>query len=169
MQKINTKPSKKDERNKKMTTNKKQKIIGTQTFIDSTTGELVPMQLVQVEDRDFNFHKVWLQHLVNSLRGISNQKLRLAFWIIDNLNKDNQLVMTQRAIASKSGMSIDTVRRTMKALQEGDAPFLIKINSGAYMVNPSVIWKGSYKSRMGIVFDYNEKIREKNESEKENV
>lgn len=152
-----------------MTTNKKQKIIGTQTFIDSTTGELVPMQLVQVEDRDFNFHKVWLQHLVNSLSGISNQKLRLAFWIIDNLNKDNQLVMTQRAIASKSGMSIDTVRRTMKALQEGDAQFLIKINSGAYMVNPSVIWKGSYQSRMGIVFDYNEKLREKNESEKENV
>lgn len=141
-------------------TSKKQKFVGTQTFVDTSTGEVVPMQLVELEERDFNFHKVWLQHLVNSLDGISNQKLRLAFWIIENLNKENQLVMTQRAIAQKSGMSIDTVRRTMKALQDGESPFLVKINGGAYMVNPDVIWKGSHSSRMGIVFDYKEKVRE---------
>ena len=72
-----------------MNTSKKQKLIGVQPYINPNTGELIPMQVVQVEDRDFNFHKVWLQHLINSLDSISNQKLRLAFWIIENLNKDN--------------------------------------------------------------------------------
>ena len=140
-------------------TSKKQKLIGVQEYLDTATGELVPMQIVSVEERDFNFHKVWLQHLVNSLDSISNQKLRLAFWIIENLNKDNQLVMTQRQISEKSGMSLKTVQRTMKALQEGEPAFLVRINGGAYMVNPNIIWKGSHKSRMGVVFDYADTAR----------
>lgn len=141
-------------------TNKKQKLVGVQEYLNPNTGELVPMQVVSIEDRDFNFHKVWLQHLVNSLDSISNQKLRLAFWIIENLNKENQLVMTQRQISDKSGMSLKTVQRTMKSLQEGNPAFLVKINGGAYMVNPDIIWKGSHKSRMGVVFDYADNVRE---------
>lgn len=140
-----------------MQTTKKQKFVGYKDLVDPDTGEHYPMQLNVIEDRDFNFHKVWLQHLVNSLDGISNQRLRLAFWIIDNLDKENKLVMTQRAIAEKSGMSYQTVSRTMKALQTGNPAFLVKINSGAYRVNPDVIWKGSHSNRMGICYEYHDK------------
>ena len=137
-----------------MQTTKKQKFVGVKTLLDPETGEYYPMQMNVLEDRDFNFHKVWLQHLVNSLDSISNQKLRLAFWIIDHLDKENKLVMTQRAIAEKSGMSLQTVSRTLKALQEGTPAFLVKINSGAYRVNPDVLWKGSHSNRMGICYKY---------------
>ena len=75
--------------------------------MDPETGERYPMQMNVLEERDFNFHKVWLQHLVNSLDGITNQRLRLAFWIIDHLDRENKLTMTQRTIAEKSGMSDD--------------------------------------------------------------
>lgn len=137
-----------------MQTTKKQKFVGYKNLVDPETGESYPMQMNVLEDRDFNFHKVWLQHLVNSLDGVSNQRLRLAFWIIDNLDKENKLTMTQRAIAEKSGMSLNTVTKTMRALQEGNPPFLVKINSGAYRVNPDVIWKGSHSNRMGICYEY---------------
>lgn len=137
-----------------MITSKKQRFVGTKILTDPETGEEYPMQLNIIEDRDFNFHKVWLQHLVNSLDNISNQRLRLAFWIIDNLDRENKLTMTQRAIAEKSGMSYQTVSRTMRALQEGKPAFLVKINSGAYQVNPDVIWKGSHNNRMGICYEY---------------
>lgn len=137
-----------------MQTTKKQKFVGYKNLVDPETGENYPMQMNVLEDRDFNFHKVWLQHLVNSLDSISNQKLRLAFWIIDNLDRENKLTMTQRTIAQKSGMSYQTVSRTMKALQEGEPAFLVKINSGAYRVNPDVIWKGSHSNRMGICYEY---------------
>lgn len=140
--------------NRPIPTTKKQKYIGSQTFVNPETGEAVPMQLIQVEDRDFNFHKVWLQHLISSLDDISNQKLRLAWWILDHLDSENKLVMTQRKIAEKSGMSLATVTRTMQALQTGKPAFLQKINSGAYRVNPDIIWKGSYSKRMGICFEY---------------
>lgn len=137
-----------------MQTTKKQKFVGVKNLVDPETGEYYPMQMNVLEDRDFNFHKVWLQHLVNSLDSISNQKLRLAFWIIDHLDKENKLIMTQRAIAEKSGMSLQTVSRTLKALQEGAPAFLVKINSGAYRVNPDVLWKGSHSNRMGICYKY---------------
>jgi len=151
-------------------THKRQKIVGSQTFVDSITGEIVPMQIVEVEDRDFNFHKVWLQHLISSLDEITNKKMELAFWILDNLDRENKLVMTQRAIAEKSGLSLDTVSKTLKALQNGNPPFLVKINSGAYMVNPDIIWKGSHQNRMGIVFNYSQSKKqeeERNQQEEE--
>ena len=137
-----------------MQTTKKQKFIGYKTLVDPETGETYPMQMNVLEERDFNFHKIWFQHLVNSLDGISNQRLRLAFWIIDNLDRENKLTMTQRAMAEKSGMSLDTVSKTLKALQEGKPPFLVKINSGAYRVNPDVIFKGSHSNRMGVCYKY---------------
>lgn len=143
---------------KQASTSKKLKYVGHTELLDTTTGELIPMQITQVEERDFNFHKVWLRNLIMSFEDISNQKLRLAFWIIEHLNKENQLVMTQQTIAEKSGISIGTVKETMKRLQgkgeNGTMPFLVKINSGAYQVNPDVIFKGSHGNRMGIIFDY---------------
>lgn len=148
-----------------MQTTKKQKFIGYKTLIDPDTGEAYPMQMNILEDRDFNFHKVWMQHLVNSLDSISNQKLRLAFWIIDNLDKENQLIMTQRAIAEASGISLQTVSRTLKALcqvPEGSYAFLQKINSGAYRVNPEVLFKGSHSNRMGICYEYKKIEKNKN-------
>lgn len=144
---------------KSMKTTKKQKFVGYKILVDPETGETYPMQMNVMEDRDFNFHKVWLQHLVNSLDSISNQKLRLAFWIIDHLDRENQLIMTQRAIADATNMSTKTVNTTLKALceaPEGSPAFLQRINSGAYRVNPEVIFKGSHSNRMGICYEYKE-------------
>jgi Trp operon repressor len=138
-----------------MITSKKQKsFIGYKNFLDPETGELTPMQQFVITERDFNFNKVWLQHFVNGLDEICNQKLRLAFWIIENLSDDNILLKTQRMIASESGIGEATVYRTMNALQKGNPAFLQKINSGAYRVNPDIIWKGNHKNRMGVYFEY---------------
>ena len=116
------------------------------------------MQLIDIEERDFNFHKVWLQHILNSIDLIGNQKTKLAFWIIEHLNKENQLTMTQRQIAQKSGISLDTVRLTMKALLESN--FLVKQNIGVYMVNPDVVFKGGKTDRLNILIQYHDVEKE---------
>ncbi len=139
-----------------MNTKKKVKVIGTESYIKQDTGEIKEMQVINVEERDFNFHKVWLGHIINSIDLIGNQKTKLAFWIIENLNKENQLIMTQRKIAEKTGMSIQTVSLTIKALVESN--FLVKINSGAYRVNPNVLFKGGKTDRLNVLIEYtNEK------------
>lgn len=143
------------------TTTRKLKVLGTETYINQRTGELTDMSVVEVEDRDFNFHKLWLSNILNAIDLIGNKKVKLAFWIIENLNKDNQLIATQRKIMErvnkdkedkKDKVSIQTVNETLQTLVK--AKFLIKESSGVYSVNPDVIYKGSRGNRMNILMKY---------------
>ena len=141
---------------------KKELLVGQKILVDPDTGEAIPtITQALPEERDFNFHKVWLRHLIEALDDISNQKLRLAFFIIDHLDKENKLVMTQRTLAAKSGISIGTVTATMKILQENN--FLRKINSGAYIVNPDMLFKGKKGARMAVLFDYSQAAKPQDE------
>ena len=136
-------------------TTKKVKVIGTRKYINQDSGEIDDFQVVKIEERDFNFHKIWLNHIINSLDLIGNEKTRLAFWIVDNLDKENKLTMTYRQISEKSGISYQTVSRTMKSLIESN--FLQQINQGAYRINPNIIFKGTRSGRLNVLYQYNSK------------
>jgi DNA-binding transcriptional regulator YhcF (GntR family) len=140
-------------------TTKKIKVIGTQEYINASTGELVEMQVTDIEERDFNFHKVWLRNFVSTLEIIGNEKIKLCFWIIDNLDKDNKLVYTQRQISELSGIGLQTVNRTLKLLREAD--FLRKMNQSVHVVNPSIIYKGTRGARMNLLNVYHDIDNEK--------
>ena len=144
------------------TTRKKVKVIGTETYINQQTGELQEMQVIDIEERDANFHKLWLGHILQSIDLIGNQKTRLAFWILDHLDSNNLLPMTQRQIANKSGISYQTVSRTLQSLI--DSNFLQRINQGAYRVNPDVLFKGGKNARMNVLLQYRDGTAEENGS-----
>lgn len=131
---------------------KKVKYIGTHEFIDAETGELRTMQVSDIEERDFNFHKIWMRNFIGTLDIVGNQKTKLCFWVIDNLNKENQLMYTYRQIAEKTKISLETVRITMGILQESN--FLRRQNQGCYIVNPDVVFKGSRDGRLNILNQY---------------
>ena len=139
-------------------TRKKVKVVGTETYIKQDTGELREMQVIDIEERDANFHKLWLGHILNSIDLIGNQKTRLAFWILDHLDSNNLLPMTQRQIAEKSGISYQTASRTLQALI--DSNFLQRINQGAYRVNPDVLFKGGKNARMNVLLQYHDAAAE---------
>lgn len=138
--------------NKDKTTRKKVKIIGKETYIKQDTGEITDMQVINIEERDFNFHKIWLEHILTSIDIIGNQKTRLAFWIMNNLDKENRLIMTQRMIAEKTKMSTKTVTETLKALISSN--FLQKVQSGVYRVNPNIVFKGGKNQRIDVLLQY---------------
>lgn len=143
-------------------TRKKVKVIGTETYIKQDTGEITEMNVMSIEERDANFHKLWLGHILQSIDLIGNQKTKLAFWILDNLDSENKLTLTYRQIAEKSKVSYQTVHRTMQALIDSD--FLVKINIGAYRVNPDVLFKGGKHNRLNVLIKYrNEKGSEDDE------
>ena len=143
---------------------KKVKTIGYTQYVNPYTGELEDFQVISIENHDFNFHKIWLNHVINSLDLIGNQKTRLAFWIIDNLDRENKLTMTYRQISENSGISLDTVRITMKFLLESN--FLERINQGAYRVNPNVIFKGTRSNRLNVLYQYRQEQNQQNQRRK---
>lgn len=133
-------------------TTKKVKIIGTKQFIDPETNEIQDMQVISIEERDFNFHKLWLKNILIAFDLISSQKMKVALWIIEHLDSENKLVYTFRQMAEESGISLATITRTMKVLV--DCNFLKKKNSGCYIVNPNVLYKGTHQSRMNVLIKY---------------
>jgi hypothetical protein len=141
-------------------TRKKIKVIGLETYINQRTGALEDMQVISIEDRDANFHKIWLQHIIMSLDVIGTQKMRFAFWLLEQMTTDNLIPMTFKQMAEKSGYSIDTVKRVIPALIESE--FLVRINQGVYQVNPSLIFKGGSHHRMNVLMQYQAYIPESN-------
>lgn len=133
-------------------TTKKVKYIGTQKFVNSETGEIVELQVQEIAEKDFNFSKVWMRQYLLTMDLIGNQKIRVANWIIDHLDRDNRLICTFRRIADETGISLFTVRETMSALQE--ANFLKKIQNGAYMVNADIYFKGGHNKRLNVMSIY---------------
>lgn len=141
------------------TTVKKTKVVGTQEYINLDTGELVAMQVTTVEERDFNFSKVWMRSFLTTLDLVGNAKTKVAYWIIDHIDRMNQLTYTYRQIAEETGMSLDTVTATMKALLEAD--FLRRKNQGCYIVNPNVVYKGTHNARLNVLTQYGDLDKEK--------
>src|SRR5699024_9523363 len=119
---------------------------------DASTGEKETMQVTNIEERDANFHKIWLGHMLESLDMIGNQKKRVAMFIMENINKENELIMTYRVIAEKTNTSLQTGSETMKALQEIN--LLSKKRNGYYRVNPDVMFKGGRTDRMNVLLLY---------------
>lgn len=132
----------------------RQKVIGTQDYINYNTGELIQMQVIQeeVQDKDAGFYKLYMRDFVRTLELVANKKEKVCYWIIDHLTKDNMLIYTYRQIAEQSGTSYDTVASTMKILL--DADFLRRHNSGVYIINPDIIFKGSHSRRLDVLHTY---------------
>ena len=135
-------------------TTKKVKYKGTVTFLNTSTFELEEMQVTSVEERDFNFQKVWMRHFIQDLDLLGTQKTRVAFWICDNLDRENRLLATNATISEATGISIRTVSTVMTILQEVD--FLKKVRNGLYIINPEVIFSGSYGKRLNCLTQYKE-------------
>ena len=147
----------------KQNTIKKVKVIGNQQYINFNTGEIEDFQVTSVEERDFNFTKVWMKSFISTLDLVGNQKTKLAFWLIENLNKENQLTMTYRQISEKTNISLETVRKTMAILLEVN--FLKRINQGVYQVNPDILFKGNKNTRLNLLTQYNNLDNQENEKE----
>lgn len=114
-----------------------------------STGEIEDFQVIKVENRDFNFTKVWMKNFISTLDLIGNKKMEVCFWIIDNLDNENKLIHTQRQIAEKANVSLATVMKTMYVLQ--NSKFLKKQNSGCYIINPNILFKGTRNNRLNAL------------------
>jgi len=133
---------------------KKQYIVGRQTYINSSTGELIDCLVMEKEvHNDFNFHKVWINDLISILNLIGGKKLEVFKYLMNEMNaSNNYIIATYEKIKKDTGISYQTIRNTLKVLL--DTNFLRKINNGVYMVNPDVIVKGNSAKREALLVKY---------------
>lgn len=133
---------------------KKNQIVGREQYINQSTGELVELDLIESVDyeKDINFYKIFLKKFDTVLDKIGNQKIRVFIWILEHISWDNKLPYTFRQLSKETGTSYAVVAKTMKNLQEID--FLRKHNTGMYIVNPDIIFRGTYQRRCRVAMEY---------------
>ena len=134
-------------------TSKKQVVVGKQDYVNPNTGEIETFNVINTYDTDFNFEKIWLSHILESLEVIGNQKIKVLNWLLANKNSENQIIATQRTIAEKSQVSYPVVNQTIKALLATNA--LKVTQTGVYMLNPEFMFKGHNSKRMNLLLRFN--------------
>jgi DNA-binding MarR family transcriptional regulator len=143
-----------------VTTNKFTKIVGTKTYINAETNELEELQMIKMEDRDFNFEKIWLAHILDSIDSIGNKKFQVVRYLLEKRSKNNNIIIgTIRDIAKKCNVCTQVVQRTISALLKAD--FMIRLQQGVYQINPDVIFRGRNNHRMNILIQYKKTKSEK--------
>lgn len=132
--------------------------FGSETiYRQDENGVLQPLQAAVIDEEweetvDINFEKIWLTSVMEALEQVGNKKFSVAQYILKNRDRNtNYLIQTQREIAEKCGVSLQTVSTTLKALEAAD---LIVGKSGIYQVNPEKLSYGGHDKRMAILRVY---------------
>lgn len=150
----------------KKTVSTKSTKISTTEYVNRDTGEIETFNVIEEHDQDFNFEKIWLGHLLESLEVLGNAKIKVLNYLLANKNSDNQIIGTQRAIALGVGVSLPVVNETIKKLVEAKA--IKKVSSGVLMLNPEIMFKGQHKKRMNILLKYTKTDTFENEGDLKN-
>lgn len=137
---------------KKVAIKKKISIIGEKTYIDRETGEEQIFNVVDIQDVDSNFDKIWLAHILSAIDEIGNAKIKILNYILENRERgNNTLIVTTRELAQATDTSLDTVSKTLKSLEKNN---IIKRKVGSIMLCPNAIFKGKHIHRMNILYQY---------------
>lgn len=128
----------------------------SKTYIDEETGEKIKAE--QITKRAYgqrHFWKIYLMDFLQILGVLESKQVDVFIYILENTEQaNNTFIGSQRDIAKACDVSLDTVSRIMKKLQEND--FIKQIKRSVYQVSPNVMMKGSEHKKSLILNYYND-------------
>ena len=137
-------------------------LIGSKTrsLVDLETGEQIEVQ--QIVKRIYgqkNFWKVYLLDFLQVLGVLDSKQVDVFIHILQNTEpSNNTFIGSQRKIAEKAGVSLDTVSKIMGKLQK--IGFIKQIQRGVYQISAEIMMKGSdYKKQ--LLLSYYDEERQK--------
>lgn len=124
-------------------------------FIDED-GAPIPDSIVEVDEvltkTDRNgFEITYLTYLFDLFDKLGGKKYTVLKYIMSNKNADNQLIITTKELALKTGVSKVTVIEALKLLKEAN---LIETRTGAIMLNPKLSHRGSFEKEKYLLHKF---------------
>ena len=135
-----------------------QTLIGTKQrrLIDEQTGEV--FEVDQITKRSYGqkqFWKVYLLDFLQILGVLESKQLDVLIYILENTeHPNNTFIGSQRDIAKNVNVSLDTVSRIMKKLQ--DKKFIVQIKRSVYQISPLIMMKGNEHKKQLLLNYYQE-------------
>lgn len=141
-----------------------QTLIGQQRkrLIDQDTGELIEVdQITKRALGQKQFWKIYLMDFLQVLGGFEYKQLDVLIYILEHTEQaNNTFIGTYRSLEKNVDVSYDTVRRTIKLLQEKG--FMKKVSNGVYQVSPTIMMKGS-EHKKNLLLNYYDDSKEQTE------
>jgi len=134
------------------TTKKKVKVVGTEYYTNQNTGEITEMQVIKLEERDFNFEKIWFYHILESLNLVGGAKMKVLTTLLELKNKENIVITTHKKLMELTKVSRPIISETLKLLVESN--FLVKKQTGVYIINPQMLFNGGQSARLNVLYEY---------------
>jgi len=114
--------------------------IGYRTVIDAKTGEEHTLAQIVREPSDSNFQKMFTEAFMDKIEANKSRSanlLKVLFMLINVMDHENQVAITQADMATLLDVSKRTVVRLVGDMMDMD--FLEKIRNGLYMLNPEFV------------------------------
>ncbi|MFN3188752.1 MAG: replication/maintenance protein RepL [Candidatus Paceibacteria bacterium] len=143
-----------------------QTLLGTKQkiYIDAETGEKIHAE--QITKRAYGqkqFWKIYLMDFLQVLGVLDSKQVDVFVYILENTEQaNNTFIGSQRDIATACGVSLDTVSRIMKKLQENG--FVKQIKRSVYQISPNVMLKGS-EHKKSLLLNYYDDSTEEDKAE----
>lgn len=141
----------------------KTKYMGSKELVDPRTGEVIQCDLIQQDvDGRRNFYIAYMYNVLKLFDVLGGQKFKVVEFIINNMNSDNQVLMTIKELSDKSGISLSTVKRTIKLLEENN---LLVRKIGVIMLNPKLFNNKKNYQEQYMLVKYNQIKNESNNNQ----
>ena len=103
-------------------------------------GEPIEADEVVKKVQRNGFEITYLAYFCDLFDKLCGKKYVVFKYIIENKNSENQLIITNRELATKCNVGINTVTETLKLLKTAN---LISVRTGAIMLLPKLAHRGS--------------------------
>lgn len=110
------------------------------------TGEIVPVGAPVMADSSTTrvdragFEITYLVYVLDLIDKLGGQRYKVLKYILANKSSDNTLIITQRELAARSGVSLRTAQECLAILRDNG---LISTRTGAIMLSPKIAHRGS--------------------------
>lgn len=123
-------------------------------WVNTRTGEIVTSVSITKTVSRSNFMITYLGMIINMLDGIGNKKMTVISYILKNMDKKNNvLLITNRDLAKKCNVSLDTVTKTIKLLKENK---LLVTKTNFLMISPKLVHRGDAGKEAALLTRFKE-------------
>lgn len=142
-----------------------------QKTVFTREGEAIVLTEREERPGDAGFYKVWMSNLLVIANQCSATTLRTFIFLTNLSNSENKIIGTISQLAKKIKIHNKNIGRVSlsKSIQELiEVEAIVKINQGAYMINPNTFYRGYADKRSYLKYEFDKlKEQDQKDSEKE--
>ncbi len=121
-----------------------ERVNNLQNLNNNLTNQLLEKEIEFRKKANKDFVQLYKKELIQ-LRALTEKDpnaLSVLFILVEKMNKQNAIVVSQKALMQWTGKSRTTIHNAIKALEETKFVQIVKIGtSNAYVVNSTVFWQ----------------------------